>query len=123
MSSAWISTSGSPVGWPAMNSVNDTLPVAGGPPRAIVTAAARPLAANGGCALGHSSASTMASFGWTRSIMAVTRSGAIIGFSGAATSPALAMPILASRASTEFSQNSSTTSPRDSPRASSACAT
>ena len=55
--------------------------------------------------------------------MAVTRSGAIIGFSGAATSPALAMPILASRASTEFSQNSSTTSPRDSPRASSACAT
>ena len=78
-----------------MNSVNDTLPGAGGPPMAIVIPARRPFAANGSWALGHSSASTMASFGWTRSIMAATRSGAIIGFSGAATRPALAMPILA----------------------------
>ena len=62
---------------------------------AMVTPARRPFAANGSWALGHSSASTMASFGWTRSIMACIRSGAIIGFSGAATRPALAMPILA----------------------------
>jgi hypothetical protein len=61
----------------------------------MVTAACRPLAAKGSRAFGHSSASTMASFGWTRSIMAATRSGAIMGFSGAATRPALAMPILA----------------------------
>ena len=78
-----------------MNSVNDTLPGAVGPPMAIVTAARRPFEANGSWAFGHSSASTMASFGWTRSIIAATRSGAIIGFSGAATRPALAMPILA----------------------------
>ena len=95
MSSAWISTSGSLSSWPAMNSVNDTLPGAGGPPTAMVTPGSRPRAANGSVALGHSSASTMASFGRTRLIMAATRSGAIIGFSGAATSPALAMPILA----------------------------
>ena len=55
--------------------------------------------------------------------MAATMSGAIIGLTGAQTSPALAAPSLNSSPSTEFSQNSMTMSPRRRPRASRAFAT
>ncbi len=74
--------------------MNETLPGTGPPPRVMVTVTSSPLAANGACAAGQNSASTTASLGSTSRIMADTMSGAIIGFIGATTSPALAAPIL-----------------------------
>ena len=78
----------------------------------MVTATLRPRASNGSCARGHSSASTTASLGATRSIMAATMSGAIIGLIGAHDQPRLGHAELGRMPSTEFSQNSMTMSPR-----------
>jgi hypothetical protein len=88
-----------------------------------VTAGRRPAEANAGSAFDQSTASTTTNRACTCSIARATTSGAIIGLTGAATRPALAMPIIISIASTELSQNSSTRSPRSRPAAISAFAT
>ena len=59
-----------------------------------MTPTSSPLAANGASAAAQNSASTTASLGSTSLIMAEIMSGAIMGFIGATTRPALAAPIL-----------------------------
>lgn len=122
MSSPWISTSGSVTGCPSIRALNDGLPGTGSPPMVMVAPTGRPVPASARSARGHSSASTMAKPGSVSPTRWATTSGARFGLSGTATIPALAMPILARQASTEFSQNSRTRAPGSSPAAASACA-